>query len=185
MNKFTLTLLTTFIFIGSSPVFSNLHKSKFRYNDYSLYSLKLPENMQIDSIAVHKQERELLVFSDDQVVKIYRIHLGINPEGSKKISGDFKTPEGLYHITNRNLMSQYHKSLGLSYPNATDILNAKKLGKSPGGDVMIHGLPNRDEFVGMDRYQNDWTWGCIAMRNEEIDELFTAINPGTPIFITP
>ena len=127
----------------------------------------------------------MLVFNDNHLVKMYRICLGVNPEGRKQVSGDYKTPEGLYHTTYRNEFSQFHKSFGISYPNAEDVMNAKKLGKSAGGDVMVHGLPNRDANVGMDRYQNDWTWGCIALRNEEIDELFTRVNPGTPIFITP
>ena len=125
-----------------------------------------------------------MVFNDNQLVKMYRICLGINTEGRKQISGDYKTPEGLYHTTYRNEFSQFHKNFGISYPNGEDIMNAKKLGKGAGGDVMVHGLLNRDAAVGKDRYQNDWTWGCIALRNEEIDELFLRISPGTPILIT-
>ena len=152
---------------------------------FSFYAVVLPGNLIIDSIVIHKQSHEMLVFSENELVKIYRIHLGISPEGRKQVSGDYKTPEGLYRTTYRNENSLFHKSFGISYPNAEDLMNAKKLGKPAGGDVMVHGLPNRDAAVGMDRYQNDWTWGCIALRNEEIDELFTRVNPGTPILITP
>lgn len=160
-------------------------KAMLRDDNFSFYMAKLPAGLIIDSIAVHKQEREMLVFSNNQLVKVYRVRLGINPEGPKQFSGDYKTPEGKYYITCRNECSQFHRSLGISYPNAQDIANAKKMGKSPGGDIMIHGLPNRDANVGMDRYQNDWTWGCLALRNEQIDELFTRVEPGTPIVITP
>lgn len=156
----------------------------FAYDD-ARCTAKLPDSVSIDSIAIHKEARELLVFSRGQTIKVYRVRLGLNPVGCKQVSGDCKTPEGLYYITYRNPNSLFHKSLGISYPNAADMARAKRMGKAPGGDIMIHGLPNRDADVGPDRYQNDWTWGCIALRNEEIDELFLRINPGTPIMITP
>ena len=127
----------------------------------------------------------MLVFSGQRLIKIYRIHLGQNPIGPKRVNGDFKTPEGHYYITNHNKNSLFHKSLGISYPNAEDVARAKRMGKSAGGGIVIHGLPNRDAFVGLDRYQNDWTWGCIGIRNEEIDELFTKVAVGTPVLITP
>jgi murein L,D-transpeptidase YafK len=177
-NALAFTLITLLLFTGS--------KGYARFDDNtSLYMVKLPDNLYIDSIAVHKLERELLIFSNNRLIKIYRVRLGVNPVGPKQVSGDFKTPEGLYHITYRNEYSLFHRSLGISYPNAHDVANAKRLGKSAGGDIMIHGLPNRDADVGMDRYQNDWTWGCIALRNMEIDEIFMRVEPGTPIMITP
>ena len=180
MQRFvSIILLSCFVICCTSAI------SKLYADDNSYYAIKLPDTIQIDSIAVHKQARELLVFSKNQLMKIYRVRLGLNPLGYKQVQGDCKTPEGLYHINSRNLFSQFHKSLGISYPNTEDIARAKRIGKSPGGDVMIHGLPNGEEHVGPNRYQNDWTWGCIALRNEEIDELFERVNPGTPILITP
>lgn len=160
-------------------------KGMLRDDNVSFYMVKLPEGLMIDSIAVHKEEREMLVFSNNRLVKIYRVRLGLNPVGGKRFSGDYKTPEGKYYITHRNEASQFHRSLGISYPNADDIAYAKRFGKSAGGDIMIHGLPNYDADAGMDRYQNDWTWGCMALRNEQIDELFNRVEPGTPIVITP
>lgn len=148
-------------------------------------AVRLSENVFIDSLAVHKSSRELLVFSNGKLLKTYRVCLGLNPVGGKQVSGDYKTPEGLYYIAYHNPNSLYHKSMAISYPNAADIARAKKMGKTPGGDIMIHGLPNYDANVGPDRYQNDWTWGCIVLRNEEIDELFTRVQAGTPILITP
>lgn len=186
MCRYFITFLVCILLTGSSPASSGLSLSLFNYyDDNSLYAVKLPDTIVIDSIAVHKEQREMQVFSHGELIKIYRVRLGLNPIGCKQVSGDCKTPEGLYCITYGNLFSQFHKSLGISYPNAEDIARAKKLGKSAGGDIMIHGLPNRDATVGMDRYQNDWTMGCIALRNEEIDELFDRVSPGTPIFITP
>ncbi len=160
-------------------------RGKVRDNTISPYITKVPASAVIDSILVIKQSRELFVFSNGRLLKIYRIHLGINPVGRKQVSGDYKTPEGLYHIAYANPNSLYHKSLAISYPNEQDITRAKKLGKSAGGDIMIHGLPNADANVGPDRYQNDWTFGCIAMRNEEIDEIFGKVEPGTPILLLP
>jgi murein L,D-transpeptidase YafK len=154
-------------------------------DDDALYSSQLPDSITIDSIAVHKANREMLVFSKNRLVKIYRIHLGRNAVGPKQVSGDYKTPEGLYYITHRNSQSLFHKSLGVSYPNEKDLARAKRIGKSAGGGIVIHGLPNRDAHVGHDRYQNDWTWGCIGLRNEEIDELFMRVKLRAPIMITP
>jgi murein L,D-transpeptidase YafK len=186
LRYFTILLLGLSLTFSASPfllAYASIHATSS--DDNPLYFSKLPDSILIDSIAVHKEEREMLVFHKHQLVKIYRIQLGLNPVGRKQVNGDFKTPEGLYHITSRNKNSLFHKSLGISYPNTEDVARAKRLGKSPGGDIVIHGLPNRDKHVGPDRYRNDWTWGCIAVRNEEIDELFNLVLPGTPILITP
>lgn len=146
---------------------------------------KLADNMVIDSIAIHKANHEMEVFRKGILLKTYNIHLGLNPIGPKRCAGDFKTPEGLYFINCKNHNSQFHKSLGVSYPNTVDKQRSAKIGLSPGGDIMIHGLPNGEENVGPDRYQNDWTWGCIAVRNAEIEELFEHTEVGIPLLITP
>jgi murein L,D-transpeptidase YafK len=142
-------------------------------------------NWHIDSLAVHKAQRQLLVFSQHKLVKEYRVALGINPVGKKEVEGDYKTPEGLYHIDGKNPFSQYYKSLGVSYPNEDDRAHAKALGQKPGGDIKIHGLMKHMNNGGKNHIKSDWTWGCIAVTNEEIDELFQQVKVGTPIYITP
>jgi len=145
----------------------------------------LPDGLTVDSIVIDKAAHEMRVFNHNQLLKKYRVCLGLKPIGKKQVAGDFKTPEGLYHINNKNPQSQFHKSLGISYPNKEDILVARKLHHSPGGDIMIHGLPNGQENVGPHRYRNDWTWGCIALRNNEIDDLFEHVKVGIPVLIRP
>lgn len=160
--------------LASKPAYIDVHDNAV-----------IPEGVIIDSIAVHKSAHEMLVFSHKHLIKIYKVQLGLCPVGAKQCTGDLKTPEGLYYINGKNPYSRFHKSLSISYPNAVDLTRAHKLGKDPGGDVMIHGLPNGEENVGPNRYRNDWTWGCIAIRNNEIDELFSHIDAGVPILITP
>ena len=138
-----------------------------------------------DSIAIHKAQRELHVFYQGQLVKTYKVALGINPIGAKEVEGDNKTPEGHYYIRSKNPLSRYYKSLGISYPNEKDLAHARELGQPAGGDIMIHGLMQHMNNKGKDHIKSDWTFGCIAVTNEEIDELFVSIKTGTPVFITP
>ena len=142
-------------------------------------------NWMIDSIAVHKSERHLFIFSKHRLVKTYNVALGLNPVGKKEVEGDFKTPEGHYYIRCKNPLSQFHKSLGISYPNEEDKELAKQLGQRPGGDIMIHGLMKVMNNAGKYHIKSNWTSGCIAVTNEEIDELFAQIKTGTPVVITP
>lgn len=144
----------------------------------------MAQELRADQVVVHKAEHRLDLWWDGEVVKSYRIDLGFNPVGHKHREGDGRTPEGEYRITGRNRHSHYHRSLRISYPNAQDRAAARKLGVSPGGDIMIHGSPNwvtddRD-FGGM-----DWTAGCIAVKNAEIREIWGAVADGTPIIIHP
>jgi murein L,D-transpeptidase YafK len=138
-----------------------------------------------DRLEVEKSKRLLHAFSKGKCLKTYRIALGQQPVGHKEFEGDGKTPEGIYQISIKNRNSRFHKSLGISYPDKKDIEHARQLGKPPGGDVMIHGLMNRFAFLGKRHRMQDWTLGCIAVTNEEIDELFYAVNIGTPIEIKP
>lgn len=141
-------------------------------------------NSKVDSIVIHKSKRKLIAFSHGKVILSYSIALGLNPIGAKQVQGDYKTPEGLYYVNGKNGQSAYHKNLGISYPNDFDRERAKKLGQSPGGDIKIHGLPNGSGHVGKRHLQTDWTWGCIALTNEEIDELFRLTRVGVPVLIT-
>ncbi|NDW11740.1 hypothetical protein D0T50_02410 [Bacteroides sp. 214] len=146
---------------------------------------KLPKDVRIDSIVVYKSKREMLVYSNGELQKKYKISLGRQPIGDKEVEGDKKTPEGIYSINDKNPNSGYHKNLGISYPNKDDLENAQRIGKSAGGNIKIHGLRNRIGFIGKFHRWFDWTLGCIAVTNEEIDELYKAVAIGTRIEIKP
>jgi murein L,D-transpeptidase YafK len=146
---------------------------------------KLPSDITIDNIVVYKSKKQLLVYSNEQLVKTYKISLGKYPIGHKEFEGDKKTPEGLYIINDKNPNSGYHKNLGISYPNKYDVENANRFNKPAGSDIKIHGLRNRVGFIGKFHRWFNWTLGCIAVTNEEIDELYNAIEIGTPIEIKP
>ena len=111
------------------------------------------------------------------MLESYDIGLGFTPEGHKQFEGDGKTPEGTYYISHRNPKSRYHLSLGVSYPNDADRAYAKAAGKSAGGDIMVHGGPPRKTN------KRDWTAGCIAVTDREIEEIYAMVKPGTPIYI--
>ena len=128
-----------------------------------------PLTEQVDSIVVVKRYRHMYVFNNKKLLKVYKICLGTSPTGHKHFQGDRKTPEGLYHINDKNAYSMAHKSLGISYPNEDDRKYARKAGKPTGGDVKIHGTLNGEEASEEEWAKSDWTWGCIAIRNKEID----------------
>ncbi len=154
------------------------------FNIYYFYPEdKLPASIQVDKLVVHKSERRLLAYSGGQLVKTYKISLGGQPIGDKEFEGDKKTPEGMYSINDKNPNSGYHKNLGISYPDKDDIEHAQQRGMPPGGDIKIHGLRNRMGFVGKFHRWYDWTLGCIALTDDEIDELYDAVKIGTPIEI--
>jgi murein L,D-transpeptidase YafK len=140
----------------------------------------------ISRLVVNKSKRELLALDNkDKLLKRYRIALGNNPVGHKQMQGDGKTPEGVYVINDKNPNSIAYKNLGISYPNETDINNARQMGKSPGGDIKIHGMMNGWGFMGWINRYLDWTAGCIAVTNTEMEELYRAVKIGTRIEINP
>jgi murein L,D-transpeptidase YafK len=138
-----------------------------------------------DRIVVNKSEREMVLLREGKVIRQYRIGLGQSPVGPKQRQGDSKTPEGLYAISGRNPASSYHLALRISYPNDADVERARQAGDDPGGDIMIHGFPNDDAESGKHRRMGDWTAGCIAVSNEEIEEIWRLVPDGTPIEINP
>ena len=146
---------------------------------------KLSANIIIDKLVVYKSKRQLLAYSNGKLEKTYKISLGKQPIGDKEFEGDNKTPEGVYFINDKNPNSGYHKNLGVSYPNKDDIKNAKQLGKPVGGDVKIHGLSNKTGFISKFHRWYDWTQGCIAVTDVEIDELYNAVKIGAKIEINP
>lgn len=139
----------------------------------------------VDLILVDKSERTLRVFRKGQALKTYRIALGRTPEGAKREEGDGRTPEGRYRIESRNAWSAYHLSLRVSYPTAAQRRAARRRGVSPGGDIMIHGLPNALDALDAAFLPQDWTAGCIAVTNDEIEELWRVVRVGTVIEIRP
>jgi murein L,D-transpeptidase YafK len=137
----------------------------------------------VTRIIVDKSDRTLWLMSGATVVRTYRnIKLGDAPTGHKHFEGDEKTPEGNYAITGRNGGSHYHLSLRISYPNAADRAFAARVGKRPGGDIFIHGQPNG---YPLSRIPTDWTDGCVALSNAEIEEVWKLVRDGTPITIRP
>jgi tetratricopeptide (TPR) repeat protein len=138
-----------------------------------------------DRILIEKKERRLTLISRDKVLKTYKIALGGDPNGPKERQGDNKTPEGTYLVDSRNKDSRYHLSLHISYPNEKDKKRAKELGVSPGGDIMIHGIKNGFSRVGGSHTEVDWTKGCIAVTDEEIDEIDRLAPNGTIVEIRP
>jgi|GEM_PF-401439 len=138
-----------------------------------------------DRILVEKEIRRLTLFHDGQVLKTYRVALGHNTTGPKQCEGDSKTPEGIYTISGRNERSQFYRSLRISYPNVADSVAATKQGCKPGGDIMIHGLPNGFGWMGKFHYVRDWTNGCIAVTNSEIEEVWRLVPDGARIEIRP
>lgn len=139
----------------------------------------------MDRVVVRKRARTLTLWYAGFPVRIYRIALGRAPSGDKRHMGDGRTPEGLYWIDGRNRGSRFHRSLHISYPSAMDQLEAREAGHVPGGAIMIHGLPAGAGWIGKHHARLDWTEGCIAVTNEEIDEIWELVADGTPIEIRP
>lgn len=140
---------------------------------------------QADKVVVIKSKRLMMLLQNGEILKTYRIALGKQPLGHKIHEGDQKTPEGTYILNSRNPKSKYHLSLTISYPNESDILNAQKRGISPGGSIMIHGLSEDLANLGKLHRALDWTNGCIAVTNSEIEEIWQLVPDGIPIEIKP
>jgi murein L,D-transpeptidase YafK len=138
-----------------------------------------------DRVVVLKKDRTLQLLFQGKVLKTYKVALGGDPIGPKTERGDHKTPEGVYVLDSRNAHSRFYKSIHISYPNAQQRDAARQRGVSPGGDVFIHGLPNGFGLIGAGHRLKDWTDGCIAVTDQEIDEIWTAVANGTPIEIRP
>ena len=130
-------------------------------------------------VVVNKARREMLLLRGDSILRTYRIALGREPVGPKFQEGDGRTPEGRYIIDRRNPESKYHLSLHISYPDARDTARAGEAGIDPGGDIMIHGLKDGVPVAG------DWTQGCIAVTDQEMDEIWSLVPDGTEIVIGP
>ena len=140
---------------------------------------------QADKILVEKGARRLTLLSRGRKLKEYHITLGFSPIGPKEREGDGRTPEGIYIIDFHKPDSAFHRALHVSYPSAQDNARAAEAGLSPGGDILIHGLPNGLGALGSAYRLRDWTAGCIAVTDPEIDEIYSSVDDGTPVEIVP
>ena len=138
-----------------------------------------------DSLVIEKKARRLTLYHLGRPMRSYQVALGRQPVGDKLSAGDRRTPEGLFSIEDRNPNSRFHLSLRISYPDAAHRARAEALGVSPGGDIMIHGLPNGQGRIGAAHRAYDWTNGCVALTDEEIEELWNTVPIGTPVEIKP
>lgn len=164
-----MTVTRRLILAGGAAALAGCSTSKFkRYNG--------PE---VTRIHVYKGARIMQLMHNQRVLKSYEFELGFAPTGHKQVEGDGKTPEGAYYINRRNPNSRYHLSIGISYPDADDVAAARALGENPGGEIFIHGTPTN--IFGTD----DWTAGCIAVSNDEIEEIYSMVNDGTIIVLLP
>ena len=150
----------------------------------STQSARLPP-LKADRLVVLKTERKLVLMKGAQVLRIYRVALGRYPKGHKQQQGDAKTPEGAYTIDFKLRDSAFYRAIRISYPNQRDITYARARGVDPGGKIMIHGLPNRMSAERVGHPRLDWTQGCIAVTNREMDEIWRMVDAGTPIEIHP
>ena len=138
-----------------------------------------------DRVIVVKSERKLYLLSAGKVMREMNVSLGLRPGGDKQAEGDFRTPEGEYVLDRRNNSSGYFLSVGISYPNTKDRLDAEKIGVSPGGQIMIHGLPNMPRHDAGYYGNVDWTDGCIAVSNSDMVDVWRFTDLYTPISILP
>jgi murein L,D-transpeptidase YafK len=139
----------------------------------------------VDRIIVEKSKRTMRLLKQDKEVRTYKIALGRDPVGPKVMQGDNRTPEGVYYVDYKVRNSIYHRALHLSYPNPDDVERAKSLGVAPGGSIMIHGMKQDKLWMGDVQYLFNWTNGCIALTNDEIEEVWDLVSSWTPVEIRP
>ena len=151
----------------------------------SYESHPLPADARADRIVVEKSARKLTLFRGKTPLKSYSVALGRAPEGTKQREGDHRTPEGRYVIDAHKEDSAFHRALHISYPSSADSAGAAQRGVKPGGDIMIHGIRNGLGWLGAFHRAIDWTDGCIAVTDKEIEEIYRAVPDGTPIEIRP
>ena len=146
-------------------------------------SAKLDRSQKIDRIVVIKSAHTMTLYAANQPLKTYKVALGRGAGDAKQRKGDHETPEGHYVIDSRNPNSRFHLALHVSYPNAEDRARAKALGQPTGGDIMVHGVESKFRWLGGLQHDADWTDGCIAVTDKEMDEIWKAVPLGTPIEI--
>jgi len=139
----------------------------------------------VDRVVVDKSEKKLYLMHSEEVVHSFHVVFGADPKGHKQHEGDERTPEGNYTLDYKNSHSKFHRSIHISYPNAKDRRRAKEKGLRPGGAIFIHGQMNGLEWLSFASQYFNWTDGCIALKNSDMDEVWKSVKPGTPIEIKP
>lgn len=162
------------------------YKKLGRFSSLNIYPAgwRAPKNL-VDKVIVYKSHYQMFLMRGDEVIRSYWIALSDRPQGDKQFEGDRRTPEGTYTLDYVKPRSYYYKAFHISYPNPQDIAEARKLGRSPGGMIMIHGQPPSDGDYHETVQRSDWTNGCIAILNPEMDEFISLVDPGTTIIIKP
>lgn len=184
-NTILLTLIALLLLCGLASIGMAIYAASNQAATHTNPTTPLPDNARITRLLVLKSQRQMLAYDGNNLLKIYDISLGFNPIGHKQFEGDGKTPEGIYRINERNANSGYHRNLGISYPNEQDRAYAQSQGQSAGGLIKIHGLRNGLGAIGRQHLRHDWTNGCIAVTNEEIEELFRSVVHNAEIEIRP
>ncbi len=179
-----LTLLTVFLAVTTAP---NIVKAEQSARLAGTIPVRYHPDVYADYILVEKGKRRMTLYNGGRVLKRYKIAIGKGGDGPKVRQGDMRTPEGLYYIEGRNPDSSFHLSLKISYPDEADVARAEALGYDPGGDIVIHGVRNGTSPYKHHkyRYPNDWTEGCIAVTNAEMEEIWRMVPDGTMIAIRP
>ena len=168
-----------------SPLAVKLRRSIFVLLLLLLQAVQGAYAQKADKVLVIKSENRLYLLNKGKKVASYRATFGANPVGHKERQGDERTPEGHYVLDYKNPNSRFYKSIHVSYPNAQDRRNARRLGVDPGGDIMIHGQTNGWGWAGPLVQFFPWTDGCVALTNADMDEVWMAVDAGTPIEIRP
>ena len=186
-------LIGAFVNIGSTMFESSANPVRARVPRWSsilLLSVALlgastsgAQTLKADAVLVYKSERLLMLLRAGEIIGHFKIALGRNPIGPKTSEGDARTPEGRYYLDWRNPDSRFYRSMHISYPSPKDLAHSHRSGASPGGNVMIHGLPN--DPLQAELVWDDWTDGCIAVANEAMDAIWSAVDDGTVIVIRP
>ena len=139
----------------------------------------------VDKVLVLKSQHKMILFRGGEEICSYRVSIGRSPVGPKEKAGDHKTPEGSYVLDRKNSKSGFHLAIHVSYPNSLDRQRAARAGVDPGGEIMVHGIKNRLGWLGRFHRLADWTDGCIALTNAEMDQFWNLVAEGTPIEIRP
>ncbi|SNT70172.1 L,D-transpeptidase family protein [Psychrobacter sp. LV10R520-6] len=169
--------------VVSTTAIAYVKKSPSNTKNAANNAQTIPNNVVIDKVFVDKSKRTLQLLSNDKMITSYHIALGDSPAGHKQQQGDERTPVGSYKLDYKNEKSKFYRSIHISYSNAADKVHAKKLGVSPGGDIMIHGQKNGFGHLASVTQQRTWTDGCIAVTNDEMDQIMEAVEIGTAIEI--
>ncbi|MDQ7075862.1 MAG: L,D-transpeptidase family protein [Gammaproteobacteria bacterium] len=179
-------MLKTILIIVSVIMVFGFSSRLFAAKADTLATLDLsPAEVMADWVILKKASRKLYLMKEGKILKEYNVGLGGNPKGHKQQEGDNRTPEGHYILDWRNPESLYHLSLHVSYPNEEDTRRAKQRGVSAGSNIMIHGQPNEQGWAAKLVQRKDWTEGCIAVKNAEIEEIWKMVGENTPIDILP